>query len=330
MKSDNVIIIGAGVAGLSCAGTLVKHGVSVEILEKSLHPGGRCATRHSEYGNFDHGAQYFTARTGGFQSLVKELQGKKIVKELPFLVKKITDIGQMVSLPSEPRYTAVPAMIALPQYLSYGLLVSYSTKVLSAKRVGMKWQLVISKDGKCFEKTAKTVIFAVPADQISQISVSTDIKKYIGDFRMDPCWSAIFAFDQKIVSSFSALMLEEAPKQPLSWIMRNFKKNNIDGTERWVLHAGPKWSKVNLETDPDRVKEILFKAFGKITGVESFSFSDTKLWRFASGGRSNSYGCVFDQENGFIACGDWANGGRIEGAWNSGKIAARRFLDSRK
>jgi len=327
MKNDNVIIVGAGVAGLSCARTLIKHGVPVEILEKSLYSGGRCATRHSEYGSFDHGAQYFTARTGDFQSLIKELQEKKLVKELPFPVKKITDVGQMASLPFEPRYTAVPGMIALPRYLSNGLPISYSTKVLSAKRLGTKWQLVVSKDGKSSEKIATTLIFAIPVDQIFQISDSIDIKKYIGDFRMDPCWAAIFAFDQKIVSSFSALMLEESPKQPLSWIMRNFNKNNIDGTERWVLHAGPKWSQANLETGPDRVNELLFRAFSKITGVDSFSFSDTKLWRFASGGRSNSYGCVFDQPNRFIACGDWANGGRIEGAWNSGKIAARRFLD---
>ena len=145
MKNDNVIIVGAGVAGLSCARTLLKNGVSVEILEKSLHPGGRCSTRQSEYGNFDHGAQYFTARTADFQALIIGLQEKKLVKVLPFLVKKITDSGQLVSLPYEPRYTAVPAMIALPEYLSQGLPISYSTKLVSAKHVGKKWQLVVSK-----------------------------------------------------------------------------------------------------------------------------------------------------------------------------------------
>ena len=57
-----VVIIGAGIAGLSCAQELKLHGISVDIFEKSRGPSGRMSTRRSEAWSADHGAQYFTAR----------------------------------------------------------------------------------------------------------------------------------------------------------------------------------------------------------------------------------------------------------------------------
>ncbi|MFN9939342.1 MAG: FAD-dependent oxidoreductase, partial [bacterium] len=41
----DVVVVGAGVAGLACAGALRESGASVVVLEKSRGVGGRCATR---------------------------------------------------------------------------------------------------------------------------------------------------------------------------------------------------------------------------------------------------------------------------------------------
>jgi len=44
MENRKVIVIGAGIGGLSSAYWLLQRGYEVEILEASDHPGGRMAT----------------------------------------------------------------------------------------------------------------------------------------------------------------------------------------------------------------------------------------------------------------------------------------------
>ncbi|MCU0764322.1 MAG: FAD-dependent oxidoreductase, partial [Hydrogenophaga sp.] len=56
----HIAVIGGGMAGVVCARTLVQAGHRVTLLEKSRGFGGRMSTRRTEFGSFDHGAQYFT------------------------------------------------------------------------------------------------------------------------------------------------------------------------------------------------------------------------------------------------------------------------------
>ena len=65
-----VAIVGAGMAGLSCAAALKTAGASITLFDKSRGPGGRMSTRRSAHRRYDHGAQYFTARDPDFQAVV--------------------------------------------------------------------------------------------------------------------------------------------------------------------------------------------------------------------------------------------------------------------
>ena len=70
-----IAIIGAGMAGLTCATRLSAAGHEVSVFDKGRGPGGRMASRRVEHGGetfrFDHGAQYFTAREMAFQTQVR-------------------------------------------------------------------------------------------------------------------------------------------------------------------------------------------------------------------------------------------------------------------
>lgn len=55
MKTKNVIVIGAGIGGITAATHLAKHGFHVTVLEKNSHPGGRCDRINRDGHHFDTG-----------------------------------------------------------------------------------------------------------------------------------------------------------------------------------------------------------------------------------------------------------------------------------
>ena len=67
-----IAIIGAGISGLTAA-IVLSEIADVTLYEKSRGAGGRICTRYSDPYNFDHGAQFFTARTPQFKQFLKPL-----------------------------------------------------------------------------------------------------------------------------------------------------------------------------------------------------------------------------------------------------------------
>ena len=69
------VVVGAGVSGLLAARSLRDSGWETVVLDKWRGVGGRMATRRVGDGVFDHGAQFFTARSEEFKKLVAEWEG---------------------------------------------------------------------------------------------------------------------------------------------------------------------------------------------------------------------------------------------------------------
>ncbi|MEM7423722.1 MAG: FAD-dependent oxidoreductase, partial [Pseudomonadota bacterium] len=70
----DVIVIGSGMAGLSCAKVLVEAGLNTVVLDKGRGIGGRLATRRAADGmQFDHGLQYLSAKTSAFADFLDRL-----------------------------------------------------------------------------------------------------------------------------------------------------------------------------------------------------------------------------------------------------------------
>ena len=69
--NTDVLIIGAGLAGLSAANDLRQAGRKVLVIDKGRGLGGRLAGRRIGDATFDHGAQFFTARESRFKAAVE-------------------------------------------------------------------------------------------------------------------------------------------------------------------------------------------------------------------------------------------------------------------
>ena len=66
----DIVIIGSGIAGLSCARRLAQAGRTSLVVDKGRGVGGRVATRRAEGFQFDHGAQYIYAKNADFAALI--------------------------------------------------------------------------------------------------------------------------------------------------------------------------------------------------------------------------------------------------------------------
>ena len=75
----NIAIIGAGLAGLTAA-NILKNNANITLFEKSRGVGGRIATRRSEPYFFDHGAQFFKARSAEFKDFINPMIKQGIIQ----------------------------------------------------------------------------------------------------------------------------------------------------------------------------------------------------------------------------------------------------------
>src|SRR5687768_373126 len=67
-----VAVVGAGIAGASCARALHDAGVDVTLLDRGRVPGGRLASRRFDGRPVDLGASYLTRRDPGFTAVVED------------------------------------------------------------------------------------------------------------------------------------------------------------------------------------------------------------------------------------------------------------------
>ncbi|MEZ4517060.1 MAG: FAD-dependent oxidoreductase [Chloroflexota bacterium] len=77
----DVLIVGAGLAGLTAARELSVAGLDVIVVEKGRLPGGRLATLAVGEGRADAGAQFFTVRTDEFAEVVDSWRREGLVFE---------------------------------------------------------------------------------------------------------------------------------------------------------------------------------------------------------------------------------------------------------
>ena len=123
----DVLIVGAGMAGLTAANELKNAGKDVMLIDKGRGVGGRCATRRIERATFDHGAQFMTAKSSRLLAYMQEWHGKEVV------------IPWFTSSPGHIRWRGVPAMTGIPKYLAKDLDIKLRTRAVKVEKDTVGW-----------------------------------------------------------------------------------------------------------------------------------------------------------------------------------------------
>jgi renalase len=305
----NIAIVGAGMAGLACAGFLTDAGHTVELFDKGRGPGGRMSTRRLQTPQgevvVDHGAQYFTARDPAFKRLVESWSALGIVAPWPSA--------------GLDAWVGTPGMNAIVKYMAAAHTVTWSHIVTSVARKSEEWWLV----GTAGETGPfDAVVLAIPGEQAAAILSLHDfaMARVALTARSQPCWTSMFVFDRPLDGLPSVIR----NSGEIAWAARNSEKPGRSAPEAWIVQANAMWSRSRLEAPPEQVSELLFLALSDSArvAIPPPIAAGSHRWRYALSA-GTGHGALWNSELRLGVCGDWLLGPRIESAWQSGRMLAQ-------
>ena len=318
-----IAVVGAGLAGVSAARVLSEI-AEVCVFEKSRGLGGRMATRRAGDFQFDHGAQFFTARSPEFRELLGDLDSSIVqgwdAKVVTFARARKTFKREWF----ETHYVATPQMNSLVKHLASDLTVNVACRVVSVDKIDHEWRLTGEKGQSLGE--FDWLICAAPAPQtLKLLPAAFALSEQLRSVSYSPCYALMLGFDEAQVLNFDAAVVRASP---VSWIAVNQRKPGRPEAMSLLVHSDNDWAREHLEDDDDLVIGELLAALAEHTGVDGSTASYQALhrWRYARVESALSDGYLLDTENRLAACGDWCLGNRVEDAFRSGRDLANALI----
>ncbi|MGK0619276.1 NAD(P)/FAD-dependent oxidoreductase [Meiothermus cerbereus] len=326
----DVLVVGAGLAGLAAARDLARAGHTVHILEKSRGVAGRAATRRLELDGrvvpVDHGAQYFTAKNAPLQLLLPDLVQHGLVREWAQGFPVLKASGIKARRPGHPRYICPDGMSTLGKVFLQGweahdrpLPLEIEALVTGVQKAAEGWTVTL-EDGST--RSGRALVLNMPAPQalrLTQGQLKPEVQMALQAVRYAPCWAVILVPRQLPYLDWVGLEIEHPV---LAWAALDHTKRAVPDPPVLVLQASPEWSQAHLELDPDEALQQIIKAAQELFGdwIGQCRTAMAHRWRYALPTQTHPWPYL-TQEN-LVFCGDWCGGPRIEAALESGWASA--------
>lgn len=306
-----VIVVGAGVAGLTAAGWIAGAGHDVVVLDKGRWPGGRLATRDLGGGALaDHGAQFFTARTDPFQAEVDVWVGDGTVRD--WCRGFDFDDGH-------PRYCALGGMRRLAMRLAAGLDVRNSVRVTAVVPSDVGWVVTwpASSHSGAGSLEAEVVVLTPPVPQTAALLAG---QLAVPDLSYSPTLSLVVALGGRpAVPAPGGVQLADDPIW--SWIGDNVAKG-VSPSPSVTLHTRAEVAAARYDDAPDELTAGLLAAASPWLGDAPVLDVALHRWRYATPADVHPARYWASPDGGIVLAGDAFGGPRVEGAFLSGRAAA--------
>ena len=320
-KNKKIAIIGAGISGLTIANKL-KDIAQVTIFEKSKGIGGRMSNRRHENYSFDHGAQFFTAKTAEFKDFCQnkvievwkarfaEIDGSKIKRKWSFNE-------------SHPHFVGVPQMNSMCKLMAEGLNIKRGVKIDKIEFYNKKWQLT-DENSQIFQDFDYLIISA-PLEQTKELVKNyTDIIENMNLREMLPCFSLMIGLNKDFDFGFDAALVKNSI---ISWISSNRSKPKREGGFTLLVNSSNIWAQNNIDIHKSEVSKQLTLQLQKIINFKDSDIvhQNIHLWRYANAKFINGPLSLFEKNINLGICGDWLMSGRVEHAFLSAYDLEKKF-----
>ncbi|MBE9005600.1 NAD(P)/FAD-dependent oxidoreductase [Fortiea sp. LEGE XX443] len=318
----DVVVIGAGMAGLVSAQQLKQAGYSVLVVEKSRGLGGRVATRRLHNTWADHGACYLKLKGEFLSQFVELLSERQILTvwhdELPN---------------SAPRYIAPEGMSAIAKFLAQGLDVLLNQRVIAIHPTSENtWRLTLESSNE--ELTAKAILLAIPAPQalmllepLGENLLGTDFLNNLRSVEFAPCLSAIAGYpkDSSPLPDWKDLTFADDPV--LAWIGLDSSKRPHPQQPVFVVQSSANFAQLHLESsDLQPVGQQMLQQAAKtlaLPWLDTPEWMQVHRWRYAFPTHPWQETVLSASTPlPLVCCGDWCGGNLVEGAMLSGLAAS--------
>jgi len=352
----DVVIVGAGIAGLCAAGELIAAGRRVLVIEKSRGVGGRMATRRLGEAVCDHGAQFFTVRGRAFGGLVTEAHEAGAVTTWCDGFARALEPNAAVTPAADghPRWRGARGMTDLPKRLA-ALAVGRDHPGRCDIRTATRVAAVTVADapggdavatihlepvaggvtGDALSAAAVLLTCPVPQalDLLAGTTLDPEAKGELARVTYDPCFALMLVLEKPSrVPPPGAIQFAPDTTGPIAWVADNFQKG-ISPVPALTVHATPAFSRAHFDTPPAEVTALLLEAVRRwIDGDAAGSPADGVMTQSLQRWKFSQPAVILEQplvaarlDPPIVCCGDAFAGPKVEGAASSG-LAAGRWL----
>lgn len=343
----DVLVVGAGVAGLSLARELTALGRVPVVLERARGVGGRCATRRVDGQPVDHGVGVLHGRSPRFLAAMAAARDADAVDSWPRVREGSGTPCQPQSFdPLATRLAPAGGVNALAKHLAGGLDVRLGARVVTlalgpgaGKAGGRAWAVTTDTGARLH---GRALALALPAPSMRALLATLDppdaavtaLLPVLDLIHVVPCLAVILrypagtpppAWDESLPHASTAVqtILHDSSKRP--------------GTPRLtlVIQARPAFSQAHVDTPEAEWARRLIDEAAALHGpwVAAPELVQSHRWRYArvAGGTELAAPLVAHCEGGAVLglAGDGLHAaGGVEGAFLSGVALAARLAGS--
>ncbi|WP_283789207.1 NAD(P)/FAD-dependent oxidoreductase [Bermanella sp. WJH001] len=320
MISTDVLVIGAGLAGLTLAQQLKCQGRDVVCVDKARGSGGRLSSKRIDINDyavsFDLGALSFSAQSPSFQQAVNDWC------EQGHLIKWLEH-------DDHAQYIGSPRSSSLTRSLADEVGVHFSVRISAIVKIENGWQIFCEGNEKeVLYAYANEIVLACPAPQAYELIPSEHkLKTQLEGVSIFPQWVATFALAKPIsINDFCLNPNENIAK--ISYENSKPARNNDHNLHVYCVQASVLWSQARLDYSKDKVIYELADELSKLCTEPLLIKGDyAHRWLYSNG---TNYS---DSQAGFIAtddlslCGDYLMTNDlidgVEAAYLSGQALAK-------
>jgi renalase len=323
-----VVVVGAGIAGVSCARVLHDAGVPVRVLDRGRRLGGRMAVRTEQVNGADHavdvGAQYLTAHDPDFVALVEEWERDGLVRLWTDTFHLAGPEGLAGTSTGPVRWAGTDGLRALVEHLAVGLEVEHPVDVA---------EVAVGPDGPRVDgEPAAFVVLAMPDPQALDL-LPEELGEALG-LRPHVAWSptvAVWAgWLERWWPELDGVFVQGSPV--LRWIADDGRRRG-DDAPILVAHTEAVLAAGMLDRPGEAASPVLAE-LGRILGADLAGEVPEPLWiraqRWSLSAPIQPHPEPFglDLAARVGVCSDaWGPRSRVEQAWLSGRALGRALVD---